>query len=303
MNWGYIAVLAAASILAGFFHWKAAQLQRSAKPFDQRPEQSSPGSETDPQNNNLSLATGFPSWMRTPTGSAGGARLLSTTTAGCGEQELKLGMHPTKILFEESRSIVDESGFGTKIEMDGKAVTIRRFTDQGVVVDDHGARVGVRIYVLDGSPGAPSPTQIGKEQQYADLAVTVLKVTADPRPEPNPWDWKCKVRAILRNNTDYQITLKKPEWKAGDVPLQPDIRFGYSYQRPESPNSWKEDSWNKEEFTTIALNPGEVARVWIGLDPWFTEQEIQRHIEAQRLGTLILPVTTVGKELMIARKV
>ncbi|MGI8960117.1 MAG: hypothetical protein ACR2IV_10230 [Bryobacteraceae bacterium] len=154
--WWMPVLIAATIIASAVLHYSAVKLSRGEKPTEQE-RVGQEASETLNSNKGtrsaLNMTGGAISLLRT-SGGPGGARLIDMNTTGGGEQELNLEMRPTKILFEQSRDIVDINGFGTKVILGGKSLTVRRFTDKGVVVDDHGAMIHVRIYVLDGSPSS-----------------------------------------------------------------------------------------------------------------------------------------------------
>jgi len=90
-----------------------------------------------------------------------GAVYLETTTTGGGSQELPLSedCRPKRIVFDPSGKFLSEDDLQADVTIENGICTVRRFTENGIVIDDHGSTLGLKIYVLDSTPLRPTEAQ------------------------------------------------------------------------------------------------------------------------------------------------
>jgi hypothetical protein len=86
-------------------------------------------------------------------GETGAEKYDSATIGGGGEEEIKLDNRPKRVLFDGVGEIVGEEDLQYDINFGSdKRLTVKRFTDAGVVVDSHGSKIDYKVYVLDSEP-------------------------------------------------------------------------------------------------------------------------------------------------------
>jgi hypothetical protein len=82
----------------------------------------------------------------------GQAKKYNLGTPGNGQYEFKIGGRPRKLFFEAGMLIVTEDDLQKDIRTPGGKFRIKRFTDEGFVVDDFGVPVGFEVWMLDWIP-------------------------------------------------------------------------------------------------------------------------------------------------------
>ncbi len=95
-------------------------------------------------------------------------KTLSFATEGTGKQEFSFDAHPSKLLFESPRSVVEEKELPREIEIGGRKVSILRFTNVGFVLDDHHVPVSGKATLLEGSTdnsGARTESNSDREEK------------------------------------------------------------------------------------------------------------------------------------------
>jgi len=95
--------------------------------------------------------------LHIPGPGSGSARSVEFTTSGIGDQEIDLGVHPKKLLFEPG-GIVGEGELEKSLQFFGHEVTIRRFTNRGFVINDNEERLTVKVSVLESVTPQPTKT-------------------------------------------------------------------------------------------------------------------------------------------------
>lgn len=70
-------------------------------------------------------------------------------TPGNGQHEFKIAARPRKLFFEAGMQMVTEDDLQKDIRFGSTKFRIKRFTDEGFVVDDFGVAVGFEVWVLD----------------------------------------------------------------------------------------------------------------------------------------------------------
>ncbi len=87
-----------------------------------------------------------------------GADTAVVATTGNGEQEIKLGAAPTKLMFTPPNVAIGKRDLPTNIEINGQQLTVVRYTNSGFVIDDHKHwDVHFTVYMLEGEPAKKHP--------------------------------------------------------------------------------------------------------------------------------------------------
>jgi hypothetical protein len=135
----------------------------------------------------------------------------------------------------------------------------------------------------------PSPAKGGLSAADVKLQATSLAGRRDDL------GYKAKLNVIFTNESDQTIEILRPRWLSDfdDVGVQSPLRHAYKLE--SSRGDWKRDSWGVE-IPSVRVDPGWSFTLWIGLDPSMNHEELERRRKTTRLGTLIVPVKTVGGE-------
>jgi hypothetical protein len=82
-----------------------------------------------------------------------GAHTAMVATTGDGEQEIKLGAAPTRLMFTPPGLVVDKRELPKNIEVSGQKITVVRYTNSGFVINDHKHwDVRFTAYMVEGDP-------------------------------------------------------------------------------------------------------------------------------------------------------
>lgn len=108
------------------------------------------------------------------------------------------------------------------------------------------------------------------------------------------WTFKSKLRISLTSEFTEGIDVLAPDWEAGKGDVRTQIPQGFCSLQLEGPQGWKAKDW-LNEVGRLHVEPGQTFRLWIGLDQSFSDSDMKRRHEEQRLGTLVLPVVIGGK--------
>jgi len=82
-----------------------------------------------------------------------GAHTAMVATTGNGEQEINFGAAPTRLMFTPPGLVVDKRELPKKFEVSGQMLTVVRYTNSGVVIDDHKhSDVHFTVYMVEGNP-------------------------------------------------------------------------------------------------------------------------------------------------------
>jgi hypothetical protein len=82
-----------------------------------------------------------------------GAHTAVVATTGNGEQEINLGAAPTRLMFTPPGLVVDKRELPKNIEVSGQTVTVVRYTNSGLVINDHKHwDVRFTVYMVEGDP-------------------------------------------------------------------------------------------------------------------------------------------------------
>ena len=74
-------------------------------------------------------------------------------TTGNGEQEIKLGVAPMRLMFTPPGLIVGKRELPKDIEVSGQKITVVRYTNSSFVINDHKHRdVRFTAYLVEGDP-------------------------------------------------------------------------------------------------------------------------------------------------------
>jgi len=88
--------------------------------------------------------------FRGPQSSGGDVRQF-TTTGKLGPAEIDLGIQPQRLHFDFVNIVLSKQDLPSDIEIKGQPIKIVWFTDNGLVVNDHGRKISIQVSVLEGS--------------------------------------------------------------------------------------------------------------------------------------------------------
>jgi hypothetical protein len=108
--------------------------------------------------------------------------------------------------------------------------------------------------------------------------------------------YKRKLRVVLRNESGKEVLVRPAKWETGtgDIAVQPLREHPWQL---EGTGGWENGSWGAERFgEAVHVPPGRVLQTWVGLHPSADEVDVRRRHETRRLGTLIIPSNTEGRD-------
>jgi hypothetical protein len=126
--------------------------------------------------------------------------------------------------------------------------------------------------------------------------------------EPHSTDPKityhAKLRIVLTNMSGEVLRLLQPSWTMGPDDVPAAFPLGFKYQLEASLGAWRRDKWhgvwnyalwNKQELTSIHVDPGWNVTLYIGLSESVPYKELVTRSTTLRLGILTIPIK-VGTE-------
>ncbi|MGH7984527.1 MAG: hypothetical protein ACREFF_15490 [Candidatus Udaeobacter sp.] len=141
-----------------------------------------------------------------------------------------------------------------------------------------------------------------QHQKSRDEILSVADRSFEARqttPEGQSPIFKRKIRIVLRNDSNKEIEIQTPEWAtdAGDLAIQPTSFGAASKIRLENRQAggWRQDKW-LEEADQLIVPPAYHFEAWVGLNHQYTDNTLQRHVRAGRIGTLVFFVLTEGQK-------
>jgi len=149
--WWMPALIAVTLIITGFLFYKGIALWRQPLPPPQQPNAQIEKLKTDLMAERRKPIRGASGSISNTVveSTCGAAKQMNCPTRGIGEAEYSIGGHPLKLLFMPGDIVVSERDLQKDILIGGKRLTVKRYTDTGFVVDDHGEPISFGIYVLE----------------------------------------------------------------------------------------------------------------------------------------------------------
>jgi hypothetical protein len=133
--------------------------------------------------------------------------------------------------------------------------------------------------------------QNAKLRPYPQTVFTVEKVIPEGPATSPTVSLKNKVRIILTNHSDADVSVWTPVWESPDVHADGDPP-GSTIQLAK--REWQYDEWGDEQICTT-INIGRSFRCYIALKPTIGESIYRRLETKTALGTLVFPVKIHGK--------
>jgi hypothetical protein len=113
----------------------------------------------------------------------------------------------------------------------------------------------------------------------------------------NPPAWYVrKLRVCIRNETSRVVELSNPNWCPEIAGAGIQHPYLSRYQRRVGAN------WDRNEVESITLQPGEEARLWLGLDNHKTPEELRMLHANRMMGTLEISAMLSGVSGVMRRR-
>jgi hypothetical protein len=128
---------------------------------------------------------------------------------------------------------------------------------------------------------AASATQV-RSLQAAEIVgqIGILDVHLEDAPM---YTFKKKLRVVLRNRSDVEITIGPGAWEVTASGILP--THGTPHFQVEGPKRWVSNDWGDEQ-NVVVVGSYRAFRCWIGLPDNFTAVEVRRRQLARELGKL-----------------
>ena len=164
-------------------------------------------------------------------------------------------------------------------------------------------------------PAIPIP--IVSVQSYSDsLALQNGLIFQIEHVEPRSTDptitYKAKLRIVLTNMSGEVLRLLPPSWTMGPDDVPAAFPLGFRYQLEVSLGAWRRDRWrgvwnyalwNKQELTSIHVDPRWNVTLYIGLSESVPHEELVSRSMGLRLGTVTIPIEVGGEQHRWERRV
>lgn len=134
------------------------------------------------------------------------------------------------------------------------------------------------------------PAKVEEGGEVQALTLIPLDVYLEVNDSPTI-EYKRKLRIVLRNVSEHDVLVKAGQWRTdiGDIEVRPLKQQSWD---PETEKGWTSGHWSGPGRPELLVHPGQAFSTWVGLMPSVVEQDVRRRFVTQRLGTLIIPLTT-----------